>query len=223
MKTYYECLPCFVRQALTSLKRSGASDERTQEAMRAVFRELASLDYEATPPEIAGGVYDAVGGAIGSYDPYARDKALHNDFALALLPHMQKRLRSEADRFEAKIKLAIAANIIDLGKDAGLRKSDVQNCFDRALETPVDQSALSSLRTAVHEADTILYLCDNAGEIVFDRFLIEEMPHTKVKAVVRGCPVINDATLQDARCSGLADLVKVITNGSGAPGTVLRT
>jgi uncharacterized protein with ATP-grasp and redox domains len=64
-------------------------------------------------------------------------------------------------------------------------------------------------------------LTDNAGEIVFDRFLIEQLPFDRVTVVVRGFPVINDATIADAETAGLTDIVEVMTNGSDAPGTIL--
>ncbi|HMB00704.1 MAG TPA: ARMT1-like domain-containing protein, partial [Spirochaetota bacterium] len=77
-------------------------------------------------------------------------------------------------------------------------------------------------RRAVEEADKILYLMDNAGEIVFDKLLLEQLPLTKITAAVRGAPVINDAVMSDAEEVGICDMVNVIDNGSDAPGTVLE-
>ena len=67
-----------------------------------------------------------------------------------------------------------------------------------------------------------LYLADNAGEIVFDRLLIERLPAEKVTLAVRGGAVLNDATLIDAENTGITELVEVIRNGSDAPGTILE-
>jgi uncharacterized protein with ATP-grasp and redox domains len=71
-------------------------------------------------------------------------------------------------------------------------------------------------------ARSILYLADNAGEIVFDRLLIERLPAGRVTVVVRGAPVINDATRADAQVAGLDRIAEIIDNGSDAPGTVLE-
>ncbi|MCK4815836.1 DUF89 family protein, partial [bacterium] len=68
----------------------------------------------------------------------------------------------------------------------------------------------------------ILYLADNAGEIVFDRLLIEQLPYEKITVVVKGKPVINDATMDDAEFAGLTEIVEVFDNGSDAPGTILQ-
>ena len=65
------------------------------------------------------------------------------------------------------------------------------------------------------------FLKDNAGEIVFDRLLIERLPPGKVTVAVRGFPVINDATLADAEGAGIHEVAEVIENGSDAPGTIL--
>jgi uncharacterized protein with ATP-grasp and redox domains len=75
----------------------------------------------------------------------------------------------------------------------------------------------------VNQAEKILDLADNAGEIVFDRLLIEQLPTEKVTLVVKGEPVINDATMEDAKVAGLTEIVKVIDNGSDAPGTIMES
>ena len=72
------------------------------------------------------------------------------------------------------------------------------------------------------KAQSILYLADNAGEIVFDRLLIEQLSPERVTLVVRGGPIINDATIADVQAVGLDMIVKVIDNGSDAPGTILN-
>jgi uncharacterized protein with ATP-grasp and redox domains len=97
----------------------------------------------------------------------------------------------------------------------------VQQALDQALQGMLewDQERFLEL---VDQADSILYLTDNAGEIVFDRLLIEQLPLHKITVAVRGFPVLNDATLEDAKEVGLDRLVKVMNNGSDAPGTILN-
>ena len=74
---------------------------------------------------------------------------------------------------------------------------------------------------AAAKAERILYLADNAGEIVLDQLLIEQLPRERITVAVRGAPVLNDATMEDARSTGLTKLVRVIDNGMDAPGTLL--
>ncbi len=81
--------------------------------------------------------------------------------------------------------------------------------------------SIEKFKEAVLSANKILYLGDNSGEIVFDRLLIEQLPYDKVTYAVRGYPVINDVTMDDAVATGITKLVTVIDNGSDAPGTIL--
>ena len=80
---------------------------------------------------------------------------------------------------------------------------------------------IQELADAADRARDILYLADNAGEIVFDRLLIEQLPPGRVTVAVKGGPVLNDATRSDAAVAGLNELAEVIDNGSDAPGTLL--
>ncbi|MBN1603167.1 MAG: DUF89 family protein [Chitinispirillaceae bacterium] len=220
MRTYFECLSCFVNQALGSLKNCDADDDQIKSVMRSVLCELAEIDYSATPPVTAQKIHRLVSKAVGARDPYASQKQRYNLFATELLTTMQKTVDLQQDTLAAKVKLAIAANIIDFGKNNNLTENEVQSCFEKAMGVTLDSSALENFREIILEANSILFLCDNAGEIVFDRFLIEEMPYRKITCVVRGKPVINDATLEDAQAVGLTEIVKVIPNGSDAPGTI---
>ncbi|HLV32063.1 MAG TPA: ARMT1-like domain-containing protein [Chitinispirillaceae bacterium] len=221
MKTFYDCLPCFVKQALGTLRRSEASDSQTESVMRQVFKQMESIDFSLPPPVTAKNIYRLIRNTVTGEDLYVKDKQRFNRFALDILPQLQKKVSSGPGRFEEKIKLAIAANIIDFGKNDQLCESDVLFCFNKALEQTVDSSAVKELEKSIDSADRILFLCDNAGEIVFDRYLLEDLPKHKIKCAVRGFPVINDATMEDAIDVGLADEFRVISNGADIPGTVL--
>jgi hypothetical protein len=223
MKTFYDCLPCFVAQAIAALERCGLDEPAFQETMRAVFGELALVDFAAPPPATVRNIYRLIRQTTSTTDPYAVEKQQSNHLAQALAKKFRERIEGSDDPFSARLKLALAANSIDYGRYGRLQEEDVLEAMESALATPVDPDAAAALRQAVAEADRILYLCDNAGEIVFDRLLIEILPTEKITAVVRGTPVINDATLEDARAVGLTEVVQVMGNGSDAPGTLLET
>lgn len=118
------------------------------------------------------------------------------------------------------MKLAIAGNIIDFGVSSDLDVELVRQTIDNALSEPVFGD-INVFAEAVAKAETILYLGDNAGEILFDRILIETLPTGKVVFVTRGGPVINDVTFADAETVGLTSLVQVMDNGADVPGTAL--
>jgi uncharacterized protein with ATP-grasp and redox domains len=116
--------------------------------------------------------------------------------------------------------LAIAGNVIDLGPNSGLTKGQVHDAVLHAMSAPLEGD-VEGFSDVVSQANDVLYLGDNAGEIVFDRLLIEQISPEKVTFVVRGAPVSNDATMVDAEATGIAEMVEVIDNGSDAPGTIL--
>jgi hypothetical protein len=117
-------------------------------------------------------------------------------------------------------RLAIAGNVIDFGIFTSV---DIEGTIRRAINSPLAVDEFDIFKEAMDDADAILYLVDNAGEIVFDRILIEALISRgkKVKVVVKGSAVINDSTLEDAVESGLAGICEVIDNGSDAVGTIL--
>ena len=117
--------------------------------------------------------------------------------------------------------MAAAGNVIDLGVKSGIEESQIEESIDASLEAPLEGGALERFRRAAELGRDILYIGDNAGEIVLDRLLIEVLGPTRVTYAVRGSPVINDAVMADAEASGMTALVKVIDSGSDAPGTIL--
>jgi uncharacterized protein with ATP-grasp and redox domains len=79
-----------------------------------------------------------------------------------------------------------------------------------------------ALRAALPLSKTLLYLGDNAGKIVMDRILLETIRHPAVYFAVRGAPIINDATIDDAQAVGIDKIARIISNGDDAPGTILE-
>jgi len=107
-----------------------------------------------------------------------------------------------------------------MGVNGNITAADVHQAVRQALSEPFFGEE-ARFGQAIAEARSILYLADNAGDIAFDRLLIEQISPERVTLVVRGAPVINDATLVDAQAVGLNHIVEVIENGSDAPGTLL--
>lgn len=223
MKIFLECMPCFVRQALDSA-RLATDDEQVHElVVRETLRLAADLDMSQSPPAIGQQIHRQIRKLIGNDDPYYELKQRFNRLAMRMCIELAERVRTSEDRLETAVRLAIAGNIIDLGVKTSIAESDIERTINDSLTADFDGQQIERFRNAVSRAEKILYLADNAGEIVFDRLLIEQLPYEKITAVVRGKPVINDATLEDANVVGLDQIVEVIDNGSDGPGTILET
>lgn len=141
--------------------------------------------------------------------------------AMDVVSQLKADVQAAQDPLLAAVQLAIAGNVIDLGASSDITRADVIRSVDQAQAELIigDQDGF---RQAVNEARRILYLADNAGEIVFDRLLIEALSPERVTVAVRGAPVINDATRADAHAAGIHEICNVIDNGSDAPGTLLE-
>jgi hypothetical protein len=220
MKTFLDCIPCLLRQALQSV-RSTTEDERVHETIvRNVLEGIASMDFRQSPATMAQTIHRRIRDMTGNANPYVEQKRRLNDIALELYPIFSSRIENAADPLELAVRLAIAGNIIDLGVKNNIDEDEMLASFDDCLDAPLD-CHIAEFARAVEEADDILYLADNAGEIVFDRLLLERLTREKLTVAVRGKPVINDATMEDAVYVGLAGVAKLIDNGSDAPGTIL--
>jgi damage-control phosphatase, subfamily I len=221
MKANLDCIPCFVRQAVEAARFLELDEEAATALMRRTLELALELDWTLPPPLMGRDVHRAIREVTGSDDPYLPAKLEATETALTLLPEIESQVRSAADPFLAAVKLAIAGNIIDLGVH-NHHEIDVPRALREALDHPIDEAAVGELRSTIAAARSVLFLADNAGEIVFDRPLLELIGAEKLTVVVRGAPIINDATLDDARRSGLTSRYRVIDNGAATPGTWLE-
>lgn len=222
MRTYFECVPCFVRQALDASRMVTADAAVHERVLRETLRLVAEMPFDRPPPWLGQRIHKLLRDATGHADPYRDVKRHSNALGLQLYPALKQRVRASAAPFAAAVRMAIAGNVIDFGCRNQLGDGEVLEAVNDAMDGLVDESAVAALRHALDGAQDILYLADNAGEIVFDRLLIEEMPLERVTLVMRGSPVINDATREDAEAAGLDALVQVIDSGSDVPGTILE-
>lgn len=222
MKIYFDCIPCFLNQTLATLRKITDDEAMHEMILREVLRMVSGINMNQSPPAMAQHIHRVIKQMTGSNDPFAQEKEEHNRFAMSLIPEIKKRHQHDPDLFSKMLRLSIAGNIIDSGINHPIKRSEVLQSIDRSITTPLEKKAVDDLRNEVEKATDILYLGDNAGEIVFDRLFIEQMPHDRITYVVRGKPIINDVTMDDARDVDMFNLVKVIDNGSDAPGTILN-
>lgn len=220
MNTTIDCIPCFVRQSLEAARLFTPNPAIHERIMREVLHASAALDFRQSPPTMAQWIHRRLHELTGETDPYRSQKDRHNTFAMGLLPELREKIRTAEDPFGLAVRLAIAGNVIDLGVYGHVDDAQIRHAVDNALNEPF-VGDLDTFRKACEKAKRILYLADNAGEIVFDKLLIERLPAGRVVLVVRGGPILNDATRADAAAVSLDENTEVIDNGSDAPGTIL--
>jgi uncharacterized protein with ATP-grasp and redox domains len=217
MRTYLDCYPCLLRQALQAARFAGADEARQKAVLDSVLDVLGQIKPTATPPEIANSVHQIVRRETGSDDPYSSVKARSTHEALALFPRLEALVAEADDPLETAVRLSIAGNIIDFGP---VQKYDLWETVERVLAQPFAVDDGGKFRKVLSGVDQVLYLGDNAGETVFDRVLIE-MLDVPVVYAVKGGPVLNDATMEDAQAAELDQAARIVDNGIDATGTIL--
>ncbi len=222
MRTYLDCLPCLLNQALKAARAATDDENLHRQVLNSVAKMIPELSLGMKPPEIAQKCYKLVYELIGNSDPFREAKAEANHTALGLYPHLKELVAASEDPLFTACRLAIAGNSIDLGPS--LDYGSVENITEIALEFPLAINHYEQFIESVNNAQNLLYLGDNAGETVFDRVLIEELHQVRrleITFAVRDKPIINDATTHDALAAGIDRVAGIISNGSDAPATIL--
>lgn len=217
MKTFLDCLPCMMDQALRA-GRMATDDERIiKKLLDTVGAMMKDIPMENTPPETGEIIYRKVREITGVTDPYKEIKKANIEEALSLYPELKKNVEESDNSLLTAIRIAIAGNVIDLGVN---KKFNLVEDVQKILKQDFAILDFDKFEKQLKIADSVLYLGDNAGESVFDKILIEEL-NKPVTYVVREIPVINDVTEEDAIASGINEVAEIISSGTTAPAVIL--
>jgi len=222
MRSYLECIPCFFKQIIQSGRLTSMSEEDIRKVVDKFARKLPEIPFSYSPPKVAKILYAMIREASNNPDPYKQIKWEHTELALTYLRELKKIISSAEDKFNAAIRVAGAGNIIDLG---ALTDFDLDAEIGQIMQKKIEKWNIEILREKLKNNSKLLIIGDNAGETVFDRvlieFLTEEFSEIEITYSVRGSPVINDATREDAIHAGIDKLATIIDTGSDAPGVIL--
>ena len=222
-----ECVPCILRMSVAALRQLPL-DENTIRELTAEILEIPSLrglDWNTTSAEVIEDVWRKIVKKTGSSDPFRLVKSNQNKKIMDLYPVLQQMINEAVDPLYRAVKLAILGNSLDL------MVVDSAVTFENSIKGRVDAllppEIYSSFKQQLRASKRLVYFGDNAGEIVFDKLLIEtikELHSPEIVFVVRSIPALNDATLAEARSIGMDKIVRVVENGIDGPlpGTVLR-
>lgn len=230
MKTYLECIPCFFKQALAAAKHAGLSLDLQKRIFLELSKNVDNFLSISSPPEVAHLVYGIVNKHAKTDDIYKKLKEQSNIAALKLYPEFKQRINASSNRLFLATELAIAGNIIDYGAKHSLElEKEINNILSGTSELlhasnkvifdfPLFQEQIKNSRC-------ILYLADNAGEVVFDKLLIEIIkqynPNANIYYAVKEKPIINDALMQDALQCSINEVATIISSGSSLSGTII--
>ncbi|HEX9862296.1 MAG TPA: ARMT1-like domain-containing protein [Candidatus Bathyarchaeia archaeon] len=229
VKVEAECAPCLLARALAE-----TCEATTNPALR--FRAMAEiiklLNREFRPTAVAADLGTKRDRLIkqltGSSDPYKRSKKMSNERAMRLLPKARKFVEdgyTQQDRFKKACLCSMVGNIMefDIPGHTFTLSTLTKSFREAAKDLVVDD--IDKAYELAKKARGVLYLADNAGEIVFDTLLVEQLKNMglEVTYVVKGGPVLNDATLEDVESSGMGKLAdNILTTGTDAVGLLIK-
>ncbi|MBN2435762.1 MAG: DUF89 family protein [Spirochaetes bacterium] len=222
MKSFIDCIPCFVRQSLDACRMITSDEEIIRALMPKLLAELSSTDLTMPPPAVVSRVHRIIRKELNNSDPYRKLKKQSTRKALELSKSAEDMIAKSNSPFDCAVRFAIAGNILDFGAKTDWNEDRVMNSFKSAMKKPLTDNQVTGLYSKIEMAKTVLVLGDNAGEALFDRLLIEKFPgDAKVYYAVKGSPVINDVTEEDALDVNLDKVACIISNGADIPGTML--
>ncbi|MBN1534314.1 MAG: DUF89 family protein [Spirochaetes bacterium] len=213
MKAGPACIPCLFRQAQNTIRTVTGDPALHETVYRALAASIGEISLEATPTEISYIVYRTIRETTGVTDPFLEEKHRTNELALRLLPRLEQLIVSSMDPLRRAVHVAAAGNVIDLGIcDPTTLEEEIDAilCLDFAVDN------LDDLRRECARGKRLLYIVDNAGEILFDRLLVQQIAATGIEVTftVKSGPVINDVTMEDAPFAVISNIASVIETGS---------
>jgi uncharacterized protein with ATP-grasp and redox domains len=225
LKVEPECVACIVSRGAAEAKEATTNPALRFRAMSDLLKLLQKEFRPTAVPADLGTMRDRlVKRVTGNDDPYKRSKRMSNEKALKLLPYARKLVEkgyAQQDRFKKACLCAIVGNVMEFDipghkfTSSTLRKALRDATVDLVVDDCVAAYELA------RKARSVLYLTDNAGEIVFDVLLVEQLKNmgASVTVAVKGGPIINDATLEDVEISGIGKVAdRVVSTGTDSVG-----
>lgn len=224
MRSYLECIPCFIKQSLEAA-RMVTDDEKIQtKVLQEVMKHLQHISFSDSPPKLSREVHNIIREVTGSKDPYKKAKETSNNTAEKKYKYLKKLVVESEDPLLMAIKLSIVGNVIDFGTT---NRINVDDLIDNVIKQDLDANSYVQFKYAIGQSKTILFLADNSGEIFYDKILIEEITkkNKQITYVIKANPIINDALAEDAKRAGIDKLAEIVEWDHGqklsSPGLIL--
>lgn len=194
-----------------------------KEVLQKAERYLAEAQEGLSAPQLMAGILNLMKQETGIKDPYERIKKEYNRLLLSMEDGIRCRIHAAEDIFTAAVRYAVAGNYIDFGALSDVNVERLNELLENSQRIHLNKDEMTHLREELGRAKELVYITDNAGEIVLDKIflsvLLELYPKLQIHVLVRGEPVLNDATQEDAKMIGMDRIAAVISNGTGIPGT----
>jgi uncharacterized protein with ATP-grasp and redox domains len=221
MKIKPKCVPCLLNRTL--YETDLVDPNMGLKVLKDACRIIGKYDLEKSCSAIvATEVHKATYDTLGTSDPYKEIKDRCNQAAASLLFRAAEAIENSDDRLGTAVLVSIIGNIMDFGIPSSPdNPENLAEAFDKLMEEGLAVDDSHKMEDYLKEGNRILYFADNCGEIVFDKLLLKELKRYPIHLtyVVRGEPILTDATMDDVREYGIQDVVdEIMTTGCYAVG-----
>lgn len=224
MRLNAACVCCILDKEERQL-RNDPDEERKVRYLKELMRMIGESGDQANAPWLAARVGDIYRKYYGEREDYRRIKEEYNRLMLEREEEFEKRIRQSEDPLAAALLFARVGNFIDFSAMDQVDRQEMFALFERENDV-LDPVEYRNFQEDLQKGKRLVYLMDNCGEIVLDKLAVklmkERYPHLAVTGVVRGFPVVNDATMEDVRMTGLDQVIPVMGNGDRVAGTNLE-
>lgn len=212
------CYFCHVKTVEKLIKKFQPSEAVADEFVQAT-QALLFHSKEKDNPELAMKLHRLGKRFFQNNDLFIKEKDAANSLLMDTYSYWKKMVATADRPLYAAAKLAVIGNIIDYG--AHSVQEDIIAQINAFIAQDLKVDMRTELEMELEKAKSVLYLGDNCGELVFDKLFIETIQHPNLTYAVRGFPVINDVTMDDARKVGMDRVCRLLSNGADAPATIL--
>lgn len=218
-----ECVKCLLSKHLD--KFTGTIDEKTNlEYMRRLLDIIGNTPDHISACVTLEKIHIMQKELLGYEDDYTDIKTHFNSLVLKKVPEIERKIENADDPLYTAMCYAMMGNYIDFGVLDSVEEQKLESSLEKASELNPDMKEYELFVKDLSCAKRLLLITDNCGEIVLDKLFLTRIaktyPELEIKVMVRGKPVFNDATIEDARQVGIDKMFEIIPNGSGIVGTV---
>jgi uncharacterized protein with ATP-grasp and redox domains len=218
MRTFPECYSCILQQFVSEMNLLDLDLDTQTRLVKEGLILFGEAEDSATAPDLSGKLHAMLRDREGDVDAYEESKRNSHQIAMDYEEDLQRLLEEGPDKFTQSLKISATGNLVDV---IYAREYHLWDEVENSVNQDLLGEGIEDFRQKLSEAPHLLYLADNVGETVFDKVFIESL-NIPVIYAVKGGPILNDATLEDARAAGIDQIAEIVETGSRSPGTILN-
>ena len=219
------CISCLTKGHMDNFPENISEDQQIL-FKQGVLKIIGNAKENESAPMIVNKIDQLRIEMFGQKTDYTEIKHYFNEYVMKKQSRIEKEVSEADDQLLRAMQYSMTGNYIDFGAMQNVSEEKFEELLANAKNISLDEAEYQNLKKNLESAKRLVFLHDNCGEVVFDHVLIKTLknlyPNLHITSMVRGVPVLNDATIDDAKQIGLTDTVEVIGNGSTIAGTCLE-